>query len=62
MVVTGVIVDVVAALLFRVPISLPGIGRFAVLTDAASEVRLSWWWISKPVPWGACVGKLMVLV
>lgn len=40
-VVTGVMVEVIAALLFRVPISLPGIGRLAVLIDEASETRLS---------------------
>jgi hypothetical protein len=37
MVVTGVAVDVVAVLLFRVPISLPGIGRLAVLIEVASD-------------------------
>ena len=42
MVVTGVAVDVVAVLLFLVPRSLPGIGRFAVLMDAVSEDRRSW--------------------
>ena len=41
MVVTGVTVDVVAALLFRVPRSLPGMGKLAVLIDVASEVRRS---------------------
>ena len=39
--VTGEAVDVVAALLFLVPMSLPGIGRFAVLMDLASDVRRS---------------------
>jgi hypothetical protein len=42
MVVTGVTVEVVAALLFLVPMSLPGIGRFAVFMEAASDVRRSW--------------------
>ena len=38
-VVTGVIVEVVAAELFRVPRSLPGMGKLAVLINVASEVR-----------------------
>jgi hypothetical protein len=33
--------EVVAALLFLLPISLPGIGRFAVFIEAASEVLRS---------------------
>jgi hypothetical protein len=41
MVVIGVAVDVVAALLFLLFKSLPGIGKFAVLKDAASEGRRS---------------------
>lgn len=40
MVVTGVAVEVVAALLLRVPISLPGMGKLAVLIDTASDGRL----------------------
>ena len=50
-VVTGVAVVVVAVLLFRVPRSLPGIGKFAVFTDAASDVRRSWW-----ISGGKCAG------
>jgi hypothetical protein len=42
MVVTGMTVEVVAVLLFLVPMSLPGIGRFAVLIEIASDVRRSW--------------------
>jgi hypothetical protein len=42
MVVTGVAVEVAAALLFLVPMPLPGMGRFAVLIEVASDVRRSW--------------------
>ena len=42
-VVIGVAVLVVAVLLFRVPPSLPGIGKFAVLIWEISDDDLSRW-------------------
>jgi competence protein ComGC len=59
MVVSGIIVVVVAALLFLLTISLPNIAKFEGRIEAASETRLSWF--RSIVRWASCAGTAEAL-